>query len=119
MAFYSDLNNAQPYFAENDLGEAVIFFREFATVKITVMKVLKKLNSQWDYSDKFGILLREQTKKLVEAGERMIVEVPNVEYTKHKDWATRQWEAAVLRVKVKVIVIPVHGSELWGARSLG
>ncbi len=103
LAFYADLNNAQPYFTEIDLGDAVIFFREFATVKITVMKVLKKLNS-CDDSDKFGILLREQTKKLVEAGERMIDDIPNVEYTKHKDWSTRQREAAVLRVKVKVII---------------
>ncbi len=58
-------------------------------VKITVLKVLVKLNPE---DSSYEDLLMAEAKRLVEAGERMIAEVPEVMWEKKGKWWQKDQE---------------------------
>ena len=98
-----DLNNDQKMFTESKLETAVIYFREFANLKIILAQYLRDLKQN---DVLYENNLRQDAKEFIEAGEKMIKEVPKSYWKKQKNGERKhyaeKWVEAEIRAKIKV-----------------
>lgn len=102
--FYVEVHNVQDHFTTHHLDEAVIFYRHYATLKIALIKLLKQLRPPEETI--MDELLRTDAKILVEAGEKMIIQVPKImEAKEQQDRKPPLWRRAEIRQNVKKLLV--------------
>ena len=98
-AYYLDLEEATYDFAETKVDTAIIYFREFATIKILVMKIRLELEPN---NEGLKRIIKKSLEELVYFGEKMIKVVPKDMFQKGSFHVPELWQTAVFRVKIKV-----------------
>merc|ERR1711860_111569 len=73
-SFYMDLNNEDRLFMKNILEDAVIYFRDYANLKIQVIKILVKLQ-EGEKKEMYKTLLRNEATEFVKHAKIMEINI--------------------------------------------
>lgn len=105
-AFYYDLNNLQPQFAETDLLDAIVYFRDFGNAKIAVMNSLVNLETNDEKKIKLNGTFQNQILKLIDEGETLIKEVPKSMWNRNKQKCTHShWGISSQRKIIRNLLV--------------
>lgn len=101
--YYVEVHNVQDHFTTLNLDEAIIFYRHYATIKIALIRLLKKLRPPEETI--MDELLVKEVKILVEAGEKMITQVPKIMEAKENQVRKPPlWRRAEIRQNIKKLL---------------